>query len=330
MPDNLDALKAEYNQKSSLYGRFCTELEKQIGELLRQESIALAVPIEKRVKPWESVADKCERSKVVPAALQDIGDVAGVRIILLFRRDQERVCQLIKTNFEVLDVEDTLERLSPDQFGYGSVHFDVRPKKEWCSLPTLRGMEGLRAEIQVRTASQHIWAAASHILQYKRESHVPKPLLRALNRVAALLETADLEFERVLTGREEYVAEVPSAGEDEPLNTDMVRKIVAEELPPENAEPGEELTDLLDELLLYNIRDVRSLRQVLRKNRAAALSKDRSIAQGILQNPRGWAASVRHRAGKGVFFTQVGLVRAALEEEMGDEYVPVLEEEELQ
>jgi ppGpp synthetase/RelA/SpoT-type nucleotidyltranferase len=31
------------------------------------------------------------------------------------------------------------------------------------------GLGGLRAEVQVRTTAQHIWAAASHKLQYKHE-----------------------------------------------------------------------------------------------------------------------------------------------------------------
>ena len=319
--DDLDALRAEYDQKSSLYDRFCGELEKQIGELLRQEGVALAVPIEKRVKPWESIADKCQRSKVVPGVLQDIGDVAGLRIILLFRRDQERVCQLIKTNFDVLDVEDALERLSADQFGYGSVHFDVRPKKEWFSLPTLHGLEGLRAEIQVRTASQHIWAAASHILQYKRESHVPKPLRRALNRAAALLETVDLEFERVLGDREAYVAQLEEPAGHQPLNIDIVERILAEELPPENARPGgEPLADLLDDLLACNIRDAESFRSLLRKHRDAVLANDRDVVAHINAAQREKLdPERRRRLDRGVYFIHVGLARQALKLEIGDQ-----------
>lgn len=60
-------------------------------------------------------------------------------------------------------------------------------------------MSGLKAEVQVRTVTQHVWAAASHVLQYKQEASVPLPVRRSIYRVSALLETVDLEFERVLS-----------------------------------------------------------------------------------------------------------------------------------
>lgn len=317
MADDLDALRAEYEEKGDLYQRFCTELAKQIGELLRQESIALAVPIEERVKPWESIVDKCERSKTIPSELHQIPDLAGLRLILLFRRDQEKACELIKANLRVLDVEDALDRLSVDQFGYGSVHFQVRLKKEWLSLPSMREMAGLPAEIQVRTASQHIWAAASHVLQYKRESHVPEPLRRALNRVAALLETVDLEFERVLGDREAYVAQLDAPTGDQPLNTDIVERILAEELPPENAMPGaENFADLLDDLLACNIGGAESLRSLLRKHRDAVLADDRQQAAGLVtEGPQTDTWQDRFR--RGAFYSHVGLTRDALEREVG-------------
>jgi ppGpp synthetase/RelA/SpoT-type nucleotidyltranferase len=60
-------------------------------------------------------------------------------------------------------------------------------------------------ELQLRTLAQHIWAVASHKLQYKREASVPVPIRRSINRVSALLEMVDLEFDRVLLEREQYV-----------------------------------------------------------------------------------------------------------------------------
>jgi putative GTP pyrophosphokinase len=156
MSTNVDVLKAEYEQKESLYNKFCREMEVQLSELLRLNGIALAFPIEKRVKSWESISQKCERDNITPMTLREIGDIAGLRVIILFKRDQERVCEIIQQHFDVLEVEDTTNRLSADQFGYGSVHLQVRPKAEWLVLPTLSELQGLHAEIQVRTASQHV------------------------------------------------------------------------------------------------------------------------------------------------------------------------------
>ncbi|MCH7572497.1 MAG: RelA/SpoT domain-containing protein, partial [Planctomycetes bacterium] len=154
---DLKALRDDYDQKRSLYESFCHEIKAQLVELLLQENITLVFPIEDRVKPWSSIVDKCQRNNLTPHTLRDINDIAGLRIIVLFQRDQEKACDIISNNFQVLSKENTADRLAEDQFGYGSVHFEIQPKEEWLSVPTLSKLEGLRAEIQVRTAAQHIW-----------------------------------------------------------------------------------------------------------------------------------------------------------------------------
>jgi putative GTP pyrophosphokinase len=69
----------------------------------------------------------------------------------------------------VLERQDAQLRLAEDQFGYASIHFAVELPASWLRVPSRAGLGGLRAEIQVRTTAQHIWAAASHKLQYKHE-----------------------------------------------------------------------------------------------------------------------------------------------------------------
>lgn len=332
MSGNTNSLRVQYEQKKSLYKKFCQEIMGQLFELLHQGGIALAVPIESRVKSWESILDKCNRREMIPKALEEISDIAGLRIVLLFKRDQKKVCDIISDNFEVIKMENTQDRLSVDQFGYGAVHFEVKLKKEWRSLPTLRELGGLQAEIQVRTASQHIWATASHVLQYKRERHVPKPVLRAINRVAALLETVDLELERVLVARGTYIAQLAKVEGDEPLNTDILQKILAEEFPPENAnETGEDLSALLDDLTDFGILNVRSFRELVKKHRKAIFSAEREA----VESQKKWKEQSTfkykpERVAKGVFYTHGGLSRVALRKEFGKKFEEYLREKYLQ
>src|ERR1700693_5111858 len=184
----LKSLEKEYQTDAARFGALCTEIVRQIDELLKAEKITLSSPPEFRVKSWASIVEKIRRYELDPKCLAEIRDVAGIRIIALFRRDLDRIERILETNLKILYKEDTFGRLSENQFGYGSIHYEVEPPPEWMQVPTLRKLEGLRAEIQVRTGSQHIWAATSHILQYKKEAHVPPPMRRAINRVAALLE----------------------------------------------------------------------------------------------------------------------------------------------
>src|ERR1700690_3888715 len=96
----------------------------------------------------------------------------------------------------------------------------------------MAGLANLRAEIQVRTTAQHIWAEASQTLLYKNEKAVPQTLKRAIYRVSALLETVDLEFERVLSDRDDYKAEVAqTALAEETLDVDTLQQVLGESWP---------------------------------------------------------------------------------------------------
>src|SRR5207302_1889866 len=85
-----------------------------------------------------------------------------------------------------------------DQFGYQSDHYIMSlrsgraEKREWAKFA------GLKAEIQVRTALQHAWAAVDHKLNYKPERETDRPQIgRGLSRLAAMFELADEEFSRL-------------------------------------------------------------------------------------------------------------------------------------
>ncbi len=325
MITNNETFKREYDNKRDLYEKLAKEMVVQLNELLNLDEIKLAFPIEWRVKSWDSIYNKCLRNQLNTKMLSEINDITGIRIIVLFHRDLEKVCKIVSGNFDVHRTEDTSERLSENQFGYGSIHYEVTPKKSWCELPTLSRLNGLKAEIQVRTASQHIWAAASHILQYKRESHVPIPLRRSINRVSALLETVDLEFERVLEERQEYVGEVSSRTIGI-LNIDKLSIILDKMLPCKNKEDNEEYSKLLDDLNKFGISSEEQLSSLINKYLSVIINKDRQAVEEIAMDPETkYICDDPNRLERGVFYTYVGLVRCALEEEFGDQYRQHLE-----
>ena len=177
---DLDALFANYGSMVPKYKSLCDGIAAQLSALLDQANLSLAMPIATRVKEWDSLVDKCDRNGLSPKTVVEIEDISGIRVVFLFMRDEKIGRRLIEENLEILSREDTVERLSSDQFGYGSIHYQVRPKPEWLAVPTMAGLGGLQAEIQVRTVSQHIWAEVSHALQYKREAQVPDLIKRSL------------------------------------------------------------------------------------------------------------------------------------------------------
>lgn len=263
---SIEELQREYQEKRGLYEELCRQLATQISELLREARITTASPIEHRVKSWESIVDKIERNQIEPKDLGEIRDVAGLRMVAVFRRDLATMTDIIEKHFQVLHKEDTMGRLGENQFGYGSIHYEVNVPPDWFKVPTLKRLQGLCAEIQVRTGSQHIWAAASHLLQYKREVHVPVPLRRSINRVAALLETVDLEFERVLVEREHYVEQIDREEKHELLNTESLRRVLDKMFPDENRTDDEQYGELVDDFTEFKVKTTTELRTLIERH----------------------------------------------------------------
>lgn len=317
---NSEALRIQYQDNIGRAERLREAVVQQFSELLTAKGLTLGVPMESRVKTWASVEEKLERKRVKIENVFALHDLIGVRAILLFRSDLDRAMSLVTENFDVVSKEDTGARLSEAEFGYQSHHFVVRLPKGWLSLPSLANLGDFVVELQVRTLAQHIWAAASHKLQYKQEAGVPPPLRRSINRVSALLETVDLEFERVLDERRNYVAATASSPpEDGPLNVDSLAAVLSEVLPPENKKTMEPYADLLTDLVELKIDTPRELRRILLEHLDAAKERDRELVMehrsGAQQSEEADAAE---RVAKGVFYAHVGLAREALRRELGE------------
>lgn len=89
-------------------------------------------------------------------------------------------------------------------------------------LAEWRQYAGIPAEIQVRTALQHAWAAVQHKLDYKSSIEAPLELRRRLFRLSALFELADEQFSELRDARArieaDYTADVRKGRLDLPLD----------------------------------------------------------------------------------------------------------------
>lgn len=281
----------------------------------------MGVPIESRIKPWSSIVDKIERRALILSSIQQIDDLIGIRIILLFKRDLEKACSLISKTFVVISHEDTAQRLTEAQFGYQSFHYVISFPEKWLDIPSFQKFTDFKAEVQVRTLAQHIWAAASHNLQYKQEQSVPVPVQRSIYRVSALLETVDLEFERVLQDREAYLKRVDIQETDELLNVDLLEKTLDSLLPEQNKEHDENYSELIRELSDFKLDRRSKLIELINKHLKSALEEDRKRAESELKVVREEGMESEVPLGQlknGAFYTHIGLMRAILGYEFKD------------
>ncbi|EFN8334131.1 hypothetical protein EB609_04225, partial [Escherichia coli] len=254
-------------------------------------------------------------------SIVDLDDYVGIRLIMLFKRDVEKVISCLKEHFIILKQENKLDELDEDRFGYQSHHYVIQPPEEWLRVPSFSDFKNMKVEVQIRTLSQHIWAAASHKLQYKKEQSVPLPLRRAINRVSALLEVVDFEFERVLSEREGYV-ETSRLDRGTMLDVELLKMIAASELPPDNKSDDENYDDLLSELIKNKIITVGECIDALKSGLPSAIDEDKAMVRRIISNEDDYDdESELKRARLGVFFTHVGLIRTAIANSMGASYI---------
>jgi putative GTP pyrophosphokinase len=305
------ALEAEYHATAADSASFALEVVRQLTEIFSQQGLSLAVPIEHRVKSWQSISEKLERKSLELNHIADLDDLVGVRSILLFRRDVDTATRLVADKFKVIKQEDTISRLGESQFGYSSIHFTVQVPPEWLKVPTLARFAGYKAEVQIRTIAQHLWAASSHVLQYKQEAGVPPPVRRSIFRVSALLETVDLEFERVLTEREQYSRQVDVTSKEEILNVDLIEKVLDTLLPKENRKETEPYSELLADLFAFSVVTPQALEQLIKETETEVQASEASTVEKRKEE-KDYTGTSRGRIERGVFFSHVGLVRQAL------------------
>lgn len=305
-----EKLKNDYQLQRPNADAFLKEFHHQFAALVQTQNVTLVVPIEGRVKTWNSLREKLNRKGIDLKSCSELTDFVGVRVITLFRGDVERLCSLIAKTFKVLQKEDKLEELETSRFGYLSQHFVVRIPRAWKKLPSFGGLD-FQVEIQVRTGAQHIWAAASQALQYKKEEDVPPNVARSIYRVAALLETVDLEFERVLAQRRQYAQSKKAVADDSTLDTDNLRLILASRLPQANLWDNEQYSDLLEDLAAMGISAVGELHGLIDKYLDMALMEDRRRVdeEKGKEKPVG---TIKERIDKGVYFSHTGLTRVML------------------
>lgn len=110
-------LVAEYEIKKDVYGSFAKTVSDLIERLLSANKFSCH-SISFRAKTRESLERKVD-IKQTYEALDDITDLAGVRIITHFADDVDVVAKMVETEFEIDGINSIDKRaaMDPDRFG---------------------------------------------------------------------------------------------------------------------------------------------------------------------------------------------------------------------
>ncbi|MGI4759879.1 MAG: GTP pyrophosphokinase [Janthinobacterium lividum] len=211
---SLEEFRHQYTQRKPQYERLAANLQQALKTFLSEKNIPY-LEVLSRVKDVESAYEKITR-KGYEQPFTQIEDWCGLRVICYYASDIDRICGILKEEFAIQTQENTAQRLASNEFGYRSTHLILKVKPEWTVTPNYRGLQEIKAEVQVRTILMHAWAEVEHKLAYKSVEQAPDEFRRKLSLLSAKFEEADGQFEDLRKGIQGYQATIREAVKDVP------------------------------------------------------------------------------------------------------------------
>ena len=217
-PDPHDEeLLQQYRQLLPTLEKLSDDAYDLLSHTLRDQGIYVTA-IERRIKTEKSLARKLALKGTKYKRIDDITDLVGLRVITVYTDEVDKVAVIVKNIFDIDWQESVDKRKLHDlnSFGYNSLHYICRLKTG-----------GLRFELQMRTALQHVWSTIMHDTGYKGDVKIPREYLRQFNRLAGMMELLDDEFSRlrfVLNDYRRHTLALVKSGhlDDVPLSPDSL------------------------------------------------------------------------------------------------------------
>ena len=145
--------------------------------------------IKKRIKTPESIVKKLKRDgyeSSIENMVNDINDIAGIRIVCSFTSDIYRLAEMIgkQNDLTVISIKDYIKH--PKASGYKSFHMHV-------TVPIFLSdrVVDTKVEIQIRTIAMDFWASLEHKIYYKFEGNAPEYISRDLRACAEIVSDLD-------------------------------------------------------------------------------------------------------------------------------------------
>ncbi len=174
--------------------------EKKILELIllysttkkEKEGIKSIVYYCSRIKTPESMLKKLSArgfKQTLNAAINDVYDGVGVRVVCAFAEDVYRFVNWIKKQNSVKIIEEKDYCAYPKDNGYRSYHLLLQMNDE--------KLKNCHAEIQVRTIANDFWATLEHQIKYKKDLPDEKLIRSELKRCADEIASVDISMQTI-------------------------------------------------------------------------------------------------------------------------------------
>ena len=151
--------------------------------------------IESRLKSIQSIMGKLKRKQFsisMHSAVENLKDIAGIRVICSYVEDVYTVARLLTTQDDVklVEMRDYIQNPKPN--GYRSLHIVV-------DVPVYisQGKLFIPVEIQIRTVAMDFWATLEHGIRYKSTDEIPQNIVAELRACADVITETDYKMQEI-------------------------------------------------------------------------------------------------------------------------------------
>lgn len=234
LPESADVkvVLAEFDARRDSLKELCAKTKDLIEVSLRDANI-LFHSVQSRVKSIDKLRTKyLDRAKNYKS-LDDITDLAGLRIITYYEDEVDKAAEVVKREFDV-DFDRSVDKrgTEPDRFGYYGLNYVCRHSPKRAADVEYKRFAGIYWEIQITSILRHAWSEIEHDWYDMRPAYPPE-IKRRFYRLAALLEIAESEFLDLRKKKSSYQrsidVQVEASVPDLPLDAVSLNSLIQQE-----------------------------------------------------------------------------------------------------
>lgn len=219
-------LLKEYEDKEQLYAEFASLVRNLLQIFLDGQGFKFQ--ISHRAKEKCKLAEKIDRKNHEGkqyTKLEDVEDLAGVRIVFYLESDKKRFLNLFLNEFNNCIVSRE-EKYTPK--GYRGFHIIFCLDDKRLALVEYQKYKGLKCELQISTILFHAWSEVEHDIIYKPKGDPVLLRTLGLDEIEKIFEKLMIEHIQAATIQLDYInkkyEEIRKAGEI--LSADFVNDVI--------------------------------------------------------------------------------------------------------
>jgi ppGpp synthetase/RelA/SpoT-type nucleotidyltranferase len=200
---SLETILAEFDRREPTLTSFCSRTKSLIEAILQDANLRYQ-SVQARVKRKAKLEKKYLDPNKNYQQLDDITDLAGLRVITYYEDEVDAVAEVLEREFNI-DRKDSVDKRNtePDRFGYRAVNYVCGHLDKRILDVEYKQFAGVRCEIQITSILGHAWSEIEHEWYDLRDAY-PDEVKRRFSIIAALFELAGREFVDIRKSKAKY------------------------------------------------------------------------------------------------------------------------------